>query len=463
MSNDSNDIELKNEKKKKVPKLAIVCLVFSIILISAGAYLTYLSNPRKIMSTAVDNFTMNIKNITGTNGDLDLGQTYTLTSAIKLNITSDMFSSLQQDPANAQYINIINNINNTDNKLILSQDFTNKKLFVNWNTKLGTQDIIAAKYLVENSTEYYTVKDYLDNYVNNGNSNYFEALTKEQDQAKNMEYIYEITVASLKEHLKEEYFVKKQDTTSINGKETKLTKVSLELNNDVLKEIASNVLSDLKNDSKANKILTSYDEDFSKIKIDDSTKFLEEQEYIYVNIYTDNLTYEIKKYEFISKDKEDETKLVYEVETQEAYLIENNKTIYTFKITTGSNKYKVEINDSAKSTKIGQVEYDKTPKRTTLALSFEEEETKIDFDYDLKLNDIKANTSYKSDATVSVKISSQGANILTVNLTSNNEMINTSNITEDISNSVLASSITPEQNQALLQNYMLITTQRMSQ
>lgn len=467
--NPTSNTSLKAENKvsKQNKKLNIIitcCITLAILLIASGIYISYLSNPKRILGTTIDDLTSSLRDITLENEKTNLGKNYTMTSKIKVNDDSMPSPKITQNKNLSTFLNLLNSLEKTDTTLTLSQDYTNKKLLLTWTSKLNNQEVLPAKYLVENSTEYYFVKDHLTTYVNNGSSNYFEALSEEANNKENIEYIYELIKTSLKNNLKEEYFSKYKTTANIAGKDQEVTKVSLKLNNTRLKEIASAILTDLKTDTRANKILTSIFKDFSKVKIKDSTKFLKQKETITINIYTSNITYQPKKYEYVYQNNLKEEKITYEKQPEEdiVYVIKDNKALYKLKVTNSTGKIKVAILDANKNTNLGKIILEKTAKRTSLLIDFKNNNKSINIDYNVKLSDIKVNKSYKKNVILNAKIVENSANIINFNINSENKVIARAKISEDVSDSVLASSIPKEQEPNIFKRYINRLIKRLS-
>lgn len=465
---NTNNLENSNVKKLKKSNSKIIVFIFiviSIVLIATGVYLSYISNPKRILATALDNITTNTKNIMATNEETNIANNFTVTSNLSFNLESDYLNQkAATDQSLAPYLKLLTNINNTQNNIIYAQDKDNKKMLLNWNSTLNNQELISAKYLIENATEYYYVKGFLDTYVNSGTSNYFESLEDNATARENILYLYDIIIKSLKENIPEEYFEKEQVQTTLNNEDVNLTKSSIRLDNERLKKIASSILQDLKQDSKANKILTSINEDFKSAKIKDSTKILEDNSSISLNIYTSNFTYKIKKYEFIYANNTEENKIIYELNdtASQVYIIKDNQILYKLNINKNNDKYNIIIKDATSDKEMGQITTLKTNKRTTITVEIKDEYNEISINYDSKLSDIKSQKSYTSDSSLNIKIINNNIKVLNGTISAKNTVENKVSIAEDVSTSVLASSITQEQQLLLQQRFKDIAVQLMS-
>mgnify|MGYP003306603497 CR=1 FL=1 len=266
----------------------------SIMMISSGLYLNYYTNPRMLLSNTFNQFITVIENTKDYKEITGISEDFTLNSNIKLNIESQ---SIQKsvDKENILNKNLMTNLNNTTTNLTLVQDKTNKKMYANINSYLGQEELVNARYLVENATEYYYVKGIVNNYVNNGNSGYFEALNSTTSSKENIVYVLQNISASLKKNLKSDYFTTTKEETSINNKQKTLNKISLKLTDITTKELINNILLDLKEDKKTKQILTGLDKNFFKNIMDNENKIFNYNEIITINMYT-NFLGNIKKY-----------------------------------------------------------------------------------------------------------------------------------------------------------------------
>ena len=234
----------KGNKTKKIINYIVVFLV-AIIMIATGIYLFYINSPKTLFSSLVDKTIIYLENIQTKENITGISKDYTLKSNIKFNIESQTIEN-SINPEDLETKNLINNLNNTTNDIVFTQDTKNKKMFITINSLLNNQELLNSKYLVENSTEYYFVNGIVENYINNGNSNYFEALTENTTTKDNLIHILKTVSKSIKKNLKDEYLLIKQDKISINNKNKKVTKTTLELNNQTTKELVNNILKDLK-------------------------------------------------------------------------------------------------------------------------------------------------------------------------------------------------------------------------
>ena len=437
----------RSKKGKKTSYISKVITLFflAIVMIGSGIYLTYLNSPEKLFSYVFSSFVNQIEKIDFKEQATGIINNYSLTSNIDISMESQSIqnSILQEDLENK---NFINNINNTKSTLKIIQDTNNKKKFISLNTKLQDEEILNTKYLIENSTEYYYVKDIVPNYINNGNSTYFEALTPSTTNKDNIIYILNTISKSLSKHIKEDYVIVTKEKVDIDNEEKELNKISLELNNTTTKTLATNILKDLKTE---NRILTSYDDEFNKIKITDDTKILSKNEKVIINLYT-NVFGKIEKYELLHKEKEDEYRITYTTKNKEFYFIENNEVIYKVECDIKNTKQIYTFYDS-KDQEQGKLVYENEKERTTASISLKTKDKTIEALYDYKVENIKKNKSYDNNIVLSLKESNKTDNLLSIDINIKNKISTDLTIEEDTSNAIFASSVTEEQKTMLSQ------------
>lgn len=453
-----------NNTKKQISKKTIIVIAIAVILIGIGLWIYYFQSNKRIIAKGIDNISTTITDKLLMNREnLDIGNDYTLNGDLTFNLESDYLKNIAtQYPEYQTYSTLITNLSKTKNKITFVQDKTNKKLLMSLDSKYNASDLINVKYLIENNTEYYYIKVFMDSYINNGTSNYFEALDNDTTLSENLEYVYNLALSSFEKNLKDDYFTRENVKQTIDSKEKSYQKIILTMNNNNLKEIATNILKDLKADQKANKILTSIDEDFKKAKVSDSEKILEDNEKMEFSVYADNFTYIIKKYDFKVTEGEDSYLLTYEVgDTSKLMMYSNNELQGLLNITT--NKDDININILDKDSKnIGKITITKSENNYKIAGELTAEDTKVVVSLDTKISNIKKNTSYEDDTTIKASITSSGMSLGNININLKSKIKKGANIKEDTSNVTLASDVTQEKSEALMNSLMTSLTTLMS-
>ena len=101
---NSKDIEqntIEQNTEEKVPKhkskkkfVISILAVIAVIAIGIGVYTAYISNPKRIIATAIDKVSSNLKDMMNFDDKSKMGENYTLKGNIKLDVESDYLSAL---------------------------------------------------------------------------------------------------------------------------------------------------------------------------------------------------------------------------------------------------------------------------------------------------------------------------------------------------------------------------------
>ncbi len=451
-------------KKNKIRNIIVVFFfLVSFVLIGFGVYLNILATPRNITGTAIDKASYLFKNYLDSDGGFSLGDNFTLESDIDFNMESEYYVAQSKvDSSALQILNLLNNISNLETKVTIKQNAKEKKASFELAGKIQEEKLINMKYLVDNATEYYFVEGFLDSYVNNGSCNYFESFDTNNSTKENIEYLYTFILESVKNNLKDEYFKKSVEKVSSLGRKEEANLVSMSIDDKVYKEILKGVLADLKKDEKANKILTSIDEDFAKTKIKENKTYLKKDENYTINIYTTKLLNKHLKTEIIYTSGTSRQTLSYEGNDTEGniYFISDGKLIYTVTCKFSDNKYEFKIKDSGDK-EYGVLKVEFNSKSKSISFTINGEEMKADLIYVSKYVGAKAKNKYTTEQKLTFKvtensISKFNGDVVVVTKASNDAVIN-----EDVSNAVLKSTVTEEQ-QALLDNKLTNVLERLT-
>ena len=451
-----------NNKLKKI--ILVIIIIVSLLLIGVGIYFNILSSPKNITSTAIDRLNYLFKNYMDSGDDSFLGDNFTLESDIAFNIKSEYYMAQSKvDPVALQTFNILKNLNDTNTKVTIKQNTKDKKAFFELISNIKEENLINTKYLVDNSTEYYFVEGFLNTYVNNGSCNYFESFEATDNNLKeNIEYLYSFILESLKNNLKDEYFEKSVTETNILEEKQQVNLTTLKINDKVYKEILKSVLNDLKNDEKANKIISSSYEDFSKVKVKDSKTYIKENESYTINIYTTKFLNKLVKAEVVYLSGSAKQSISYEGSDTEGniYFIDNGKVDYIIDCKFDSNKYEFKIKDSANK-EYGTLKLEFNSKSKIISLNVNDDKTKIDLAYVSKYVGAKTKSKYTKENKLTFKVFEGTLSKFNGDITITTKASNKADIKEDVTSAVLKSSITEEQ-QNILNTKILTVLERLT-
>lgn len=441
---------MEKDKKKKGKKLVVGLIILGLILIAGGGVLTYFSSPSYVSKTVIKEFGQKATELMNSRIETGLEDNYKTTSNIKVNLKSDYFSALAtMDPSYVMISNLLNNLSNTENNITMVQDKENKKLFFNLDSKLSGQSLINTKYLVENATAYYSIDGVTNTYVNNGNNNYFESLNSSTTTNENLKYLIEKIAESMANNLEESYLSESYTD------EYKVITITLTEQNIVT--YGNKIINDLKNDEKANQIMTGYNANFSEVKL--TEKDVTGTGTIKVNIYLDKILSQVSQYEL---ELGNGNKCIYYKENgKEIVELISEEETTTLEIEKHGEKTEINIKDGSNAS-LGTVTISQTSTNYDIVANITSEEATLDFGYNYQITNLKKSTSYDSAATITIKMTAQNTTIIDGTITVTSQTTNDTTISEDTSSSVLASTLSGTQTELLQQKIALIILSLMS-
>ena len=431
------------ENKKKKTKIVIIVLVVAIILLAGGITISYLTSAKYVAKRAVKLMSENaVELANGRKTETGLEENFNKTSTIKVNLQSDYFQALQALSPDYQILsNILRNLSGVETQVTTIQDQKNKKMLVNFDSKLATEELANVKYLVDNATEYYFINGTTENYINNGNNGYFEALSSATTAQENTEYIIEKIGSSAANNIKDEYLSESYEDGN--------KKVTITLTEDNMVEFFNNIIDELKEDSRANKIMTGYDKDFGKEKI--TKDDLHDIGTVTINIYIDKFFGTVKRYEMTTSDNSGIT--YYEEENKTLELRMNNELIAKLDITTSDDKMEAKITDG-NGASIGSISISKTSTNYDVIANITTSTLTANFGYNSQITNLKKGNSYDSSTTVSLDVSANNVSLINGTIEVTSTTTNDTTINEDVSNSVLASTMTTSPTELIFQKVM---------
>ena len=427
--------------------IVIVLLILAGISIYYGIVINNNSKPINIYSKVIDNISNRIKDISEINSNYKLGDSFTVNGEIDLDLKSEYYE--KNSLTDIDYLkknNLLKRLSNMDIKYSLIQDAKKDKLFMSLDEKINENEILSGKYLIDNSTKYYFVNNIVENYVNGGSCNYFEALDETNTTETNINYLYDLIIESLKNNLKEEYFYTNQVDENINNNTTRVNEVSLKLDNKRIREILKGILKDIQKDEKANLILDSFIKDFNKVKLDESKKYLDNNESITISIYLNKLHYKPLKYKIIYMNETNRN--IFQIENNKIMYLENNMIKYTGEIIDKGNNISIDVMDN-QDNKIGNIKYEKGEQNTTLSVSLNLEKSNYDIEYSSKYTDVKKKKSYTNEKSITFKVMDELTNKINGSIKIVSNIEKGAKIEETRQDAVLESTLKPEQKEKI--------------
>lgn len=436
---------------KKVVFILVLIFIFSITSISIGLYINSLNKPKRILSESINFIHDEGKKYIFPNDNLVVGDTYTSTGSIEFNLNSEYYlrKSKNEEESLKKY-NFINNISNMDTNFIIKQDRSNKSNYIEISQKIGDEDIVDYKRLVDNSTEYYFINGILKNYVNNGTCNYFEALTENNTTRSNIDYLYDFIFKSLQNNLKDEYFKSYDVVSSIRSKDTNVHQISIKFDNKITRNILNGILKDLKEDKKANNILSNVDKNFKKYKVKSKNNIFKKDESYILNIYTTKILNKPLKYELIHMGDSYNESYIIEKNNNiiNYYYLEDNNIMYTVNITIFDNNINGKIYNSS-TEEIGEFILEKDGNNLSFDYNFDNSDEKINLKYISKYDNVKNKVSYINTKSLNINYLVNKEVKLSGNIEYKNKVVNKAKINTDIGNTTLYSKLSDEEKELI--------------
>ena len=448
VSNETK-VREKHRMKKSVKVGLIVFIITFTTIFSTFRIISYFNNPRVITKRSILNLGEEIKNIVKLSDQPTIiGNNFNIQSTITTNLDSQVFKDeALTDNAMLENLYLINNLNSSKTTLSIIHNTKDKKFFYNRQTIKNDKVIVNDKYLIDNSTEYYFVQDFLDNYINDGNNTYFETIKEDVDAIDNINYLYKVILETIPDCIDEDYYNITDTTTYINNKTESVHKVSLKLDNIKIRHIANKVLVKLKKDKRAFNILNGFIDDFTNFKFTSKDKFIGANDTITINFYTKGTLNKTKKYEVIKMEPNASSGFTYEVNNKKITLLKDNKVKYYLKYKLTSTAVKVEVYNKTEK-KIGNISFDNTDTRKHLTIEIEDEVYSTSLDINYKVTDTNK-TSYKSNTKAIINIKKDGKNYLSGTANMDTKVNNVVTIKEEVKDVTFSSEITEEKKEEL--------------
>lgn len=422
-------------KIKTLHKISILLFFTATVLIVTGAYLSYITNPKRIIQTAIA--TISSSTYQDINPKKAFIDTNTINSNIKLTATSEYLENLSlKDENYKKYVNLLNNISNISTQITISQDNITQEHLLSLNSSLNNEILINQKQYIKQATEYFYSAGLRNTYINNGNNNYFVTNGTKEKNILSSSFISTL-LTSLKDDFQNENFITSQEIISINNNTQSYNKVSLILKKEDLLNLKKNIEKQLTNNKELNSLITTISRANPNIKID--TKTIPKDTTVILNVYTNRFKSQILKYELIMQVSSDTYKIDYEYESKKGTISKNSNIIYTYTINKKSNNIKISIY-SSKNKNIGSIVLDRMENCEEIIIDFNDSKLSILGNYQYEIKNIT--NGYLLEKILNLRITNNNMELININYIDNSTILPTANIKEDISNSILRSSIT---------------------
>ena len=425
---------------RKLLKIFMV-IIIAAMLIYIGLYINDIGKPKSIFSRGIDTIKNKIDNYIHISEDLDLKDKFGIEGNISFELDTEYYKKAT-DPEEKKTYNLINNLNNLTTNFKIQKNQHKNTGYMEINSSIKDEDVLSAKYYINDATKYYYVKGKVDDYINDGGCNYFENISVNNTEKDNIDYLSNFVISSFKNNLKEEYF---------NTKEENNTHVAiLKIDNKNIINILEGIQKDLKKDKKSKRILDNIDKSILKKKINEDETYLEKDEYYKIYIYSTKILHKPLKYKVEHVNKDSIKSYVYEGDNKKGklhYSVDDTPK-YDISIVFKDDEIKAKIMNSYNE-EVGEFKLEKNDYNTSINYTYNENDEKMDLIYSSKYSKIKKNQSFQNKKNLSfkhvvnkeIKLSGEIDIVLDVS--------NKFSILTDISNAKLKTNMTEEEKEKI--------------
>lgn len=290
--------ETPKQPKKNNNLIIILCTTVILILVGVIIFATfYIRNPKAILSKTLSDFYSGLKNDnTSTLRSILDNDIVTLDTSVELSIEGSGFEEQGMDgldfSLNSSYV---------ENK-------KDKKGYINIDSYINNEKFLIIDSLFKDNKAYFKIKDVFDEYYYEDYDFISFLNNKSSDDIK---YLLNIFKDSAVNNLNKQKLKEESTTIKLDNKDTKVRKISLEITENLVKNILKDSLTEIKNNPKAKGILIENtnmkESNINKLldeilnNLGDSKNTNNQSESIYYNIYVKGMNNTVKQ-ELTSKD-----------------------------------------------------------------------------------------------------------------------------------------------------------------
>jgi hypothetical protein len=203
----------------------------------------------------------------------------------------------------------INQIIDLVNSMKFDYNFskTAEKTFLELNVSDAKEELAGVKVLTTPDTGYVFLNKIFDKYIEVSELKDALSSTNYNDM-EDYTYLYNFVQKSFIKNVNSSDFVKGNAEITIDGEKKQVNSLKLEYNDKQILELVNLIISDIKADEKANKIVTNIYKDFANYNMNDSLDSIDEEHmstYIYT-VYTSKLTNAVQGIDFEEKYYDEE-------------------------------------------------------------------------------------------------------------------------------------------------------------
>ena len=417
---------------KKFTKVLLIILIIIIIIIAGfcfyyGYVLNNASKPKNIYGKIIDNIDENVFDYFKLDNKYILGDDFEINGEINYELDGTYYlQNSKNNPDDIKIYNKITNLSNSKTTYKYIQNNEEDKLYKEIHQSIKDEEVLLKKTLVEDTTEYVYINDVIDKYINNGTNIYFENITNSNTTKDNLDYLHNFVLEAFKDSLLEKYFEKEQKKINLDNEYKDAYQMSIRIDNKRLITILNSVIKKIKQDEKANNIVSGFYIDFDNYKIKNDEKILGKDEVFLINVYTDKIWFNPIKYEVVHLDENIRETYSY-VGDLEGYLsyIKNDEFKYGVDVSINHKMYLFNFKN-ATGKNLGKIKLDKNSGMYNFDVDLNLDNKSYMITYSSKIKDFDKKKSYTINDSLKVKYSED--NIVkfsgdiknTIKLTTNN-------------------------------------------
>lgn len=229
---------------KKKNKSVIIIAIIAILVLALCLLYKFIYNPKKLFIKSINKQYTEVENyLDDLIKETSNKKAMTISNDLEFNVKVD--ESISDDSTNS----LIDEINKLKLNSEVGYDKKNKQMLINVNALYEKDSIINLITYVKDKNLYLELKDLFDKYIIvpvDDYDSYFKNTISESD----IKYILKKTKDVYINNLDEKNFKKSNETIKIDGKDTKVSKISYEISQKEAYILEENILKELKNDSK---------------------------------------------------------------------------------------------------------------------------------------------------------------------------------------------------------------------
>lgn len=447
-------------KKNTVPFVLLGAIL--VLVIGLFGFTILNSNPKRIIINSIKTGKESLDKEMDGSPMFDLGKDYTVKGDMKLNVSSDLFTQglNTTDPETQVYAKLMENLNKVDFQYEYAQDVTNKKLAFDMNASLNQEPLFQMTYYNENNKQYVFLGKLLDKWIGMEDYNIFETLDNEAAQ-EDLDYVYNVVIKSLNKNLDKDYFKTEKATIQLNGKDEKVDKTMLVLDNKKANTLIEKVITDIQNDKKANDIVVKNSPEFKEYKFKE-TEILTDNQMIIYSVYTKGLMKEVVKYQLEDQGVVTNTGIMYTKNTTPVLEIyQNDKTQVKFEVKDEKDTINILVKNGS-DTQVGTIKVTDKEDQITVDANFSMDGMNFVLKADTTMQEVSKKKEYKGTTKLSLNVTQDSANVVSLTIDGTSNATKGADVKQNPAGAVDQNSLTLTDQQKLQENLTNLLIKLMS-